>query len=553
MTSRVPPPSREPLAAAAPDDGGGPSVASSGSAPPPTVAPASGPEQAPGGRGRRTLLVAGGVVAAIVAVVTVLLVAGGADRADEARLAPTDDPPDDPAGGGDDDLAPSRTTQAPAPAPTGADLTGLGDPYFPEAGNGGYDVEHYDLGLTWRPDAARMEGSVTITATATAALPRLSLDAVGLDVDAVTVDGRPATAEPTGERDLIVTPAGPVAAGDTFTVVVDYSAGPRTIDGADPVDPGWVADDEEVYAIFEPHGAATLFPGNDHPADKATYGFRVTVPAGLEVAANGVHTETVAGDGVDTWVFDAPDPMASYLVQLVIADLEVVESTSSGGVPIRHVFDADVADRFQGSMDRTGEMIDLYEELFGPYPFVTYGAVVVDEPLGFALETQTLSIFGSDAAGSEDVVAHELAHQWFGNAVSPATWQDIWLNEGFATYAQLLWRQESGGGGPDDLVAAYQGGAGRLDLPPGDPGADRLFEVTVYDRGALTLHVLRDEIGDEAFFTLLRRWVETHDGASATTADFEAMAEEVSGRELDALFDAWLRAPQMPALDDWLG
>jgi aminopeptidase N len=260
----------------------------------------------------------------------------------------------------------------------------------------------------------------------------------------------------------------------------------------------------------------------------------------------------VQGSGVATWVFDAPDPMASYLVQVVIADLEMVESTGPGGLPIRHAFDTDIAGELAGSMDRTAEMIEVYEDLFGPYPFVTYGAVVVDEPLGFALETQTLSIFGSDSAGSESVVAHELAHQWFGNAVSPATWQDIWLNEGFATYAELLWSAEVGESGPDEFADAMRGVTGVYDVPPGDPGPDDLFAPSVYDRGAMTLHVLRNAVGDDAFFEIVRTWFSRHNGESASTADFEALAEELSGEELTPLFDAWLRAPVMPEVDDWL-
>lgn len=520
----------------------------------PPEGPAAPPDRSAGTR-RRLLLVAGGVVAAVV-VIAALVLAGGADEASDAGRFPTDDTTEDAADDRDADAPaaePAPTTAPPVDTQPGAGATGLGDPYFPDVGNSGYDVEHYDLDLTWRPDAGRMDGVATITATATETLSSLSLDAIGFDIGSVTVDGAPATAAPIGERDLVVTPSEAILSGASFTTVVAYSGAPNTIAGADPVDPGWVADGDEVYAIFEPHGAATLFPGNDHPSDKASYRFRVTVPAGLDVAANGLLTETVPGDGVSTWVYDAPDPMASYLVQLVIADLEIVESTGPDGLPIRHAIDADVADALGGSMDRTAEMIDVFDDLFGPYPFVAYGAVVVDEPLGFALETQTLSIFGTDAAGSESVIAHELAHQWFGNAVSPATWQDIWLNEGFAVYAELLWQEHDGDGGPDEFAAARSDGSGLLDLPPGDPGADSLFAPTVYDRGALTLHVLRDEIGDDAFFTLLRTWFERHNGGSASTADFEALAAEVSGQDLTALFDAWLRAPEMPSLDDWIG
>jgi aminopeptidase N len=539
-------PGASPSPSAAPTGSNGPQ--------PPTGQPPTPP---PAGGGRRRGLVVAGVVAAVAIVVAALVMLGGAQPADDLdRTADRSDVDPGDGGQGDDEPASDDATapdDATVGTQPGADLTGVGDPYYPEAGNGGYDVDHYDLDLTWQPDAGRMDGVATITATATQELPELSLDAIDLDVASVTVDGAEATAEPTGERDLVVTPAAPVAEGADFTVVVEYSAEPQTIRGSYPVDPGWVADGEEVHVVFEPHGAATLFPVNDHPSDKASYEFRVTVPEGLDVAANGLHAGTEPGDGVDTWVYDAPDPMASYLVQLVIADLEFVESTGPDGLPIRHAFDADIVDEFAGSMDRTGEMIEVYEDLFGPYPFVAYGAVVVDEPLGFALETQTLSIFGTDAAHSEQVVAHELAHQWFGDAVSPATWQDIWLNEGFATYAELMWQEAVGEGGPDQFAAAYSGGASSmLDLPPGDPGASTLFAMSVYDRGALTLHVLRAEIGDDAFMTLVQTWFSTYSGRSASTADFEAMAEEVSGQELTDLFDAWLRAPEMPDLDDWI-
>jgi aminopeptidase N len=505
----------------------------------PTVPDAPNAGDVPTPRRRGRLVAIGGGVAAVAVVAAALVAVTGDDSRDRGQLS--------------DPTEPTASAPADEGAPDGAGATGLGDPYFPDVGNGGYDVDHYDLDLTWQPDDGRMEGVVTITATASQSLTTLALDAIDLDVTSVTVDGTEATAAPSGDRDLVVTPAEPIADGARFTTVVSYSAAPLTIEGADPVDPGWVADGDEVYAVFEPHGAATLFPNNDHPRDKASYGFRVTVPDGLEVAANGLLTETVPGDGTATWVYDAPDQMASYLVQVVIADLEFVESTGPDGLPIRHAFDTDIADRYDGSMDRLGEMIDVYDDLFGPYPFVSAGSVVIDDPVGFALETQTLSIFGTDAAGSESIVAHELAHQWFGDHVSPATWQDIWLNEGFATYAELLWSEHDGMGGPDQFAEAVRRSGGNdLDLPPGDPSAPGLFAASVYDRGALTLHVLRQEIGDDAFFTVLRTWVERYGGGSASTADFEALAEEISGQDLDDLFDAWLRAPELPSLDDWL-
>jgi aminopeptidase N len=528
---------------------------------PPT--PASGPgadaPEASGGAPRsdahdaltwRRVAVVGACIAAVLALVIAVVVGGGPDPAGDGGAFPATGRSED----GDDRGAGGPSDTAPADDPPGSTDggTGAGDPYFPDVGNAGYDVTHYDLDLTWRPAEQLMDGVATITASVTAGLDSLALDAIGLDISQVTVDGAAATTEPSGERDLIVTPAEPVSAGNEITVVVTYSASPQALPSVDFLSPGWFSDGDEVYVAFEPHGAATLFPANDHPSDKAAYTFRVTVPQGLDVAANGLLSGTTPGDGVTTWVYEAPDQMASYLVQLVIADLDFVESAGPNGLPVRHAFDADVGGLAEGPMGRTAEMIDVYQRLFGPYPFVAYGAVVVDEPLGFALETQTISLFGADSATSETVIAHELAHQWFGDAVSPATWQDIWLNEGFAVYAELLWQEQQGVGGPDQFAGSYRRGSPPLDLPPGDPGASRLFAPSVYDRGALTLYVLDRTVGRETFLAILRTWLERYDDSSASTADFEALAEEVSGQELTAMFDAWLRAPSMPALDDWV-
>ena len=452
----------------------------------------------------------------------------------------------------------STTTTTTAPAERAAPgAAGAGDPYFPELGNGGYDVDRYVLDIAWTPSDSgpgRIDGTTTVEATATQRLSRFDLDLAGLDVSRVTVDGHRAEVARRGQRELVVTPTEPIESGADFTAEVTYGGVPQLQDAIDDIEPGWVDDGHEVYVIGEPYGAASFFPVNDHPSDKATYELRITAPGGLEVAANGRLAERVPAEGGrTTWVFDAPDPMASYLVQIVIGEMETVTAEGPGGLPIRHAFDTDVADEAEAAMARTGEMIDAFDDLFGPYPFVAYGAVVVDDEIGLALETQTLSIFGVDAIGDDVTVAHELAHQWFGDAVSPATWRDIWLNEGFATYAMLLWSERTGGLSVDDTLrrAAAEGG---LDVPPGDPGAANLFDYSVYFRGAMTLHALRHELGDDAFFRLLRTWVERYGGRSAGTADFEALAAEVAGRDhdLSGLFDAWLRAPQLPDLDDWL-
>ena len=477
------------------------------------------------------------VVAALLAAVLVMAACSGPEGAKAAERSEREPTPGETAAGS---------------APPAAGAPGVGDPYYPGAGNGGYDVGHYALDLTWDPDAERLQATATLTATATQALSSFSLDLADVDVSTVTVDGVDAPWDGPAGGEMTVTPVEPLAGGAEFTIAVGYAATPLTAEGSDAFAPGWFGDGGEMFVLFEPNGAPTLFPVNDHPTDKATYSFRITAPESLEVAANGLLTGTEPGDGVKTWVYESTDPMASYLVQVVIGDLEFEESAGPGGLPIRHAFDTGILGDVDPAVDRVGDMIAFYESRFGPYPFEAYGMVVVDVPLGLALETQTLSTFGTLLAEDEDVVAHELAHQWFGDDVSVATWQDIWLNEGFATYSQWMWSEHDGGPTTDERAADESANPESYPLPPADPGAGQMFDGSVYVRGALTLHVLRHTIGDDGFFELLQTWVDRYGGDSASTADFEALAEDVSGQELTPLFDAWLRAPAMPDLDDWL-
>ena len=315
------------------------------------------------------------------------------------------------------------------------------------------------------------------------------------------------------------------------------------------------------FVMSEPDGSASFYPVNDHPLDKATYTFRVTVPAPLEVAANGVLTETINNGDTNTFIFEVRDPMASYLTTINIDEFEIETSQSQTGVPIRDYYSSTLAEEYREPFARQAEMIDYFSEIFGPYPFEVYGSMLMDTEFGSALENQTLSIYGTDMIDLDDVeeteltVAHELSHQWFGDSVSVADWSDIWLNEGFATYSEGLWIEHtSGREALDDWVKFIYSDV--ITYPeyypaPGNPPADNLFNGGVYVRGGLLLHALRLEVGDENFFAILQTYFERYQGGNASTADFIAVAEEIGAKDLSAFFDAWLfneAIPSIPAM-----
>jgi aminopeptidase N len=446
------------------------------------------------------------------------------------------------------------TTSAPAPAattpPSGAGASGLGDPLFPLLGNSGYDVAHYTIELDVDTVSQLLRGKTTIEATADQTLTAFNLDFTGMHVDGVTVNGGPAFFDRNGSE-LVVRPAAAIPAGSLFTTVVDYGGSPqsRTFPGV-PVPIGWRWTLDGAVAVGEPALSHAWFPANDHPSDKATYTFRVTVPRGLEVAANGRRTQVDIGEDTTTYVWEMARPMASYLATMIIGFLERRDVDVVRGVAIRDYLPP--GPELPEEFGRTGEMLGFFADRFGPYPFETYG-VAVSDGFELAVETQTIPVIGRQVLEGpelEELMAHELAHQWFGNSVSIASWNDIWLKEGPATYAEWLWLENEQGPAAyeQEVIEAH---AIELDatLPPaGSPPADDLYNTAVYERGALTLHALRQEVGDVAFFETLRAFHARFGGGSASTEDFVTVAEEIAGKDLGALFEAWLYAPEVPSL-----
>lgn len=632
---------------------------------------------------------------------------------------------------------------------------GVGDPYFPLDGNGGYDVQHYDLDLRYEPATDVLTGRATITAMATESLSLFDLDFDGLTVRAITVDGQTAKWR-RSKGELIIKPSTDLIEGNEFTTVVTYDGVPGPI--PDGEFGGWIPTDDGVVVAGEPHGAATWFPANDHPIDKAAFTFHINVPQGLQAVANGRLVGTTTAGGRSVWTWDAVEPMATYLATMNVGEFDVnaysadgidywdaidpdlfdpvaaprtgtqfavsqaadssykrlarTISVPAGGANLSfwidrntefpwdfvfveahtvglddwttladanghtsqdtgfscpfwlgiHPFlthyqtesatgcdpsgttgswaaatgdsgpaeqwsidlgayagsdvevsisyasddvvqrpgvfvddivvstgegstsfeaDGDTMDGWTvpgapegspgndndwivgtaadvpppegqfaaGSFARQPEIIGFLGDNFGPYPFSTGGGIVDDvQGLGFALETQTRPIYArdffTDPQSSDTVVVHEIAHQWYGDNVALARWQHIWLNEGFASYAEWLWSEKEGLGTAQEVFGFWDQA-----IPPddpfwsvviGDPGPDQLFDFSVYIRGAMTLHTLRLTVGDEAFFDIMKTWAATNAGGNVTTDEFIALAESISGQDLGSLFETWL-------------
>ncbi|MDQ0404644.1 MULTISPECIES: M1 family metallopeptidase [unclassified Streptomyces] len=433
--------------------------------------------------------------------------------------------------------------------------SGVRDPYFPKAGNGGYDVGHYDLKLAYEPDDEHLAGTATITARATRDLSAFDLDLKGLDVEAVTVEGREARFNRAGQE-LTVRPADELREGETFRVSVRYSGEPRTVTDPDDSEEGWLPTADGAVALGQPVGSMAWFPGSHHPSDKATYDLAVTVPEGFGVVSNGELRDERTRGGRTTFTWHTAEPMSSHVATVAVGEWETDRSTTATGLPVYTAVDPQQSDASREVLARIPEVVEWGEENFGPYPFSSTGAIVDRvEDAGYALETQNRPYF--PGAPGPALLVHELAHQWYGNSVSPKTWRDMWLSEGFATYAEWLWEEDEGGDTAQQTFdALYDGtyydeedeGDSIWAFPPADPpDAEQISASPVYQRGAMVLHKIRQKVGDDAFLALLRGWATAHRHGNADTEDFTAYVEKSAPDEdFTEIWDDWLYGDGRP-------
>jgi aminopeptidase N len=422
------------------------------------------------------------------------------------------------------------------------------DAYLPTHGNPGYRVTHYHLTLDYRPGSGRLGGRAQIYAIAGTDLTEFSLDLAGLRTNRVLVDGQPAARYTHGSGKLRIRPASPIPAGRSFDVDVRYTGTPKPIRTPYWGELGWERLDDGVLVASQPIGAPSWFPCNDHPSDKASYLISVTTPSPYTVVASGELVSRHVGAGSTTWVYHQPAPTPSYLVTVQIGQYERFDLADGQ----RAAVPGPLAIRFRHDFGRQPAMLAEFADLFGPYPFGEYGVVVTGDDLEVPVEAQGMSIFGANHVDGrrsfEHLVAHELAHQWFGNSLTVADWRHIWLNEGFANYAEWLWSERSGGESAAAHAARSHATLKTLpqDLVLADPGVRWMFDDRVYQRGALALHALRTAMGDAKFFELLRTWTSTHRHGTVTTEAFTELAQRLTHVPLDPLFTAWLRQPRLP-------
>lgn len=463
-----------------------------------------------------------------------------------------------------DTAAPSSGGSQPPPAVPADVAAGksnvVADDVYPQYGDPATDVLHYGLDLRWDPVAKNLTGTATIAVRAAKPTDRFVLDlATFMTSDSVKVDGAVVDAPHDGEH-LTIPLGRQLPADATATVVVAYHGTPRLVQP--PTTRGdiqglgaQVTATGGLWAQQEPFGAFTWFPCNDQPSDKALYDVTITAPDGWAGVTGGAFVGRTERNGSGVYAWHQPDPVATYLVAFSIDQFKQGTATGPHGLPISYWYLPSDETAAKSLIAKMPDMISFLEQRFGPYPFPTAGVLFRPEMVG--METQTM-ITLSTRLPADDLL-HELAHQWFGDAVTPSTWEGLWLNEGFAMYAQFMWDVQYGatglggsGGTLDDYMKSHVLPADAMlrakDGPPGHFIPTHFASSNVYYCPALMLHGLHDALGDKAFFQLLTDWVNRHRDTNQDRASFTAFVKSATGKDYSAYINAWLDSPTTPTI-----
>jgi len=451
-------------------------------------------------------------------------------------------------------LAPAASQEPDGAAGT-VGYPGIGDPYYPTAGNGGYQVDSYNITLSYDPATNDLQSTAQIKGSVTSeeGLTQFNLDLQpSMTVTSVRMSGVDAQFDQQ-DAELVITPATELPPQAAMTIDIGYGGRPELIpSGTSRLgDGGWYRTSSGgAVAIGEPFAASAWYPVNEHPADPATFSVTATVPQDWQVISNGIREtdglpDPGAGHSVFRW--SIKEPIASYLTTIYIDKFTVVTDALADGTPIVSALGPDAKNDKQLAED-TRRVIEVLSGYFGPYPFESVGGIYTGQKVGFALETATRPVYGDFA--DLDFVVHELAHQWYGDKVTVERWSDICLNECFASYASWLWKEKVDGSSLDPYwkqqMATVVDDVNFWRSPLVDMGAGEEF-TRVYDRGPLALHALRKEMGEDAFFAMLKGWPADFGGKNATFDDFETYASTFAGTDLGPFIDGWFRGTTVPA------
>lgn len=419
----------------------------------------------------------------------------------------------------------------------------------------GFDVTHYDVTMTVDDQAQSLTGQVVATVTAEEAMTEVHYELEALDVDAVLVNGAAASYQ---HQDGVITiQLGQVSAGQSFTTSVSYSGIPVHSTGTYEL--GMFFSANGIFTVSDPNASRYWWPCYDHPWDKAETDLHITVRDDWMVAANGIRTSIEdLGNGTKTHHWDGQNPIATYLVAFVARNYQEINDQWNG-IPIQHFASPSIYANAVEDLSNYPQMMQVYSDVYGMYPFEKAGNAITNFATYGAMEHQTMVTLGSNLItgnhGYETVVAHELAHHWFGDCLTPLTWKDVWLSEGFAVYSEAVWIEATQGyQAMIDYVIGniqnyYLNWAGSSVNTIYDPASNAIFVPTTYEKAASILHMLRLMMGDDVFFSMLNTYFETYKNGNVITQDFQDVCEAESGLDLDQFFAQWIYSPGTPNME----